>query len=450
MTVAIPIGVNHVQKAIKLLNWCAELDGGSRYPCLLVLAKETSYETTQELLRVAGRAFCNISAIKTVFRDKQRQPDTDILLFRTACSYAHKLGKQPLFWMSLDLMPAESGWLDRIESENPKARPPKPDTLLDKHPLRSALFPHLLRSDVATLAVSRPVAPYEVLRPEWPVIKKMARKWRRPPNITLVYIHVPGDEKHWRYAREFVDTYKKFLPGYAHKTIIVCQGKPATPLAQGLFRDAFGSPIYHQHDDSGWDIGGYIAAMQSVVPSENTATDCVVCLGGSAYFQKSLWLERIAEAVEKYGIGFYGATPTHEVSPHLCTSGFWTHPEILKAYPIKVINRETRYDFEHGPNACWKMVAHNGLPVKLVTWDGEYDWQDWRKPPNLYRRGDQSNSLMCWHHYREYENASPELKATMANHSDTLTDPHYLALLKPDLVPQMPAVEPFKAAHGFA
>jgi len=446
MIVAIPVGSQHVQQAIKLLNHCAQLDGGSRHPCLLVLAKEIPYEALQELLRVAGRAFCNVSAIKATLPDKRRQPETDRLLFRSAGSYAVRLLRKPFFWLSVESFPSSAGWVDKLESDNPKAPLPNPDMVLDKYPLRSAAFPELFGAAPAAAPVA---APYEVLRPDWPAIKKMSKKWRRDPVITLVYIHVPGDEKHWRYAREFMDTYQKFPPEYPHKTIIVCQGKPAVPLAQGLFKPL--NPVYHQHDDSGWDIGGFISAMSSVVPSENTATDCVICLGGSAYFQKAGWLKRIAETHKKIGIGFYGATPTHEVSPHLCTSGFWTHPDILRAYPIKVTNRETRYDFEHGPNACWKMVAHNGLPVKLITWDGEYDWQDWRKPDNIYRKGDQSNALMCWHHYREYEKATPELKSAMANHSDTLTDPHYLALLKPDLVaPIPPQTEAFKEAHGFA
>lgn len=449
MTVAIPVGAQHVQKAVKLLNWCGTLDGGLRHPCLLVLAKEIPYETIQELLRVAGRAFCNISAVKSTMRDKLRQPDTDNFLFRVACTYSNAVSKQSFFWMSLDTFPTKPGWADQVEATNPNPKRPANDSDLSKHTLRSEAFLNgLFQHGDSLPEPAKLVAPYEVLRPEWPAIKKMARKWRRDPNVTLVYIHVPGDDKHWRYALEFANSYKANPPEYPHKTIVVCQGKPAVPLVQGLLRPL--NPTYFQHDDSGWDIGGYIAAMQAVVPSENTSTACVVCLGGSAYFTKSGWLKRIAEAWLKYGMGFYGATPTHEVSPHLCTSGFWTHPDILRAYPIHVSNRETRYDFEHGPNACWKMVAHNGLPVKLVTWDGEYDWQDWRKPPNIYRRGDQSNALMCWHHYREYEKAAPELKVTMANHSDTLTDPYYLALLKPDLVPQLPAVEPFKEAHGFA
>lgn len=443
MIVAIPVGVQHVDKAAKLFNWCAKLDGGSRHPCLLVLAREIQYEKVQELLKMAGKAFCNISAVKSTFIDKMRQPDTDNFLFRVACAYSNAVSKQVFFWLGLDTFPSKPGWADQIESKNPNFKRPQNGSALEQYPLRASAFPDLFQDGNSIAEPDKAFAPYEIMRPEWPAIKKIARKWRRNPNVTLIYIHVPGDEKHWRYAREFVESYQKFPPEYPHKTIIVCQAKPAVALAQGLFRAL--EPTYFQHDDSGWDIGGYIAAMRAVIPSENTATDCIVCLGGSSYFQRAGWLKRIAEAWLKYGVGFYGATPTHEVSPHLCTSGFWTHPEILKAYPIKVVNRVTRYDFEHGPNACWKMAAHNGLPVKLITWDGEYDWPDWRKPPNIYRRGDQSNSLMCWHHYREYEKADDQLKATMANHSDTLTDPTYL-----NHTLSSPNADTFKSAHGFA
>lgn len=447
MTVAIPIGSRHVQQAIKLLNWLGELDGGSRHPCLLVVAREISYDTLQELLKAAGRAFCNISAVRTVFMDKQRQPDTDNLLFRAACEYSNKVTKQAFFWLALDSAPVNAGWMDKIESENHKAKVPAKDALLKDYPLRSSVFPEtvFLRGEdsIFRLRENLPSEDYEVLRPDWPKIQKLAKRSKREPSITLIYIHVPGEEKHWKYAREFIETYKAFPPEYSHNTVVVCQGKPATNLVRGLFR-ILPNLKYFEHDDSGWDIGGYIAAAHTI------SDDCVVCLGGSSYFQRRGWLKRVAESWKNHGLGFYGATPTYEVSPHLCTSGFWCSPEILKAYPVKVTNRLTRYDFEHGPNACWKMSAHNGLPVKLVTWDGEFDWQDWRKPDNIYRRGDQSNALMYWHHYSDFEKASPQAKVTMTTHSDTITDPHYLALLNPLLPRVDPTPDAFKAAHKFA
>lgn len=453
MIVAIPVGAQQVQRAIKLLNWCAQLDGGSRHPCLLVLAREIQNDEIQELLKAAGRAFCNITTIRAVLRSNQNQGVVEKMLFRTVCDYAKKVAKQAFFWLTLDSVPVNPGWFDKIESQDLlPVRRALPNLDSEKYALRSRVFPKsVFHTDadgglIDTLRKQSEVK-IDVQRPSWPSIQKLSGgEFKREPSITLVYIHVPGDEKHWRYAREFVDTYKKFPPLYPHETVIVSQGKGPAPLAKALFKPVV-DPHYFLHDDSGWDIGGYIAASTMDVVRN---ADCVVCLGGSAYFHKEGWLKRIAEAWHKHGPGFYGATSTYEVSPHFCTSGFWCAPEILRAYPIKVTNRETRYDFEHGPNACWKMVAENGLPVKLVTWDGEYDWQDWRKPPNIYRRGDQSNALIHWHHYKEYERADAKLRATMASHSDTLTDPHYLALLKPGLVPPIPLPDAFKAAHGFA
>lgn len=446
MIVAIPVGANHVPQAISLLNWLAELDGGSRHPCLLVIAREISYESLQELLVAAGKAFCNVSTIKSVFMDKRRQPDTENLLFRAVCDYNSKVTKQPFFWLALDAVPTSAGWLDRIEMDN-QVKAPAKGTLPKDYPLRSAAFQETIfakdAQSIEQLRGNKSGSPYKVLRPEWPKVQRLAKRSRREPSVTLIYIHVPGDEQHWKYAREFVETYGKFQPQYHHKTVVVCQGKPATPLVRGLFK-MMPNLRYFEHDDSGWDIGAFIAASREI------SDDCVVCLGGSAHFKRDGWLKRIAESWQKHGAGFYGATPTHEVSPHLCTSGFWCPPEVLSSYPIKVVNRVTRYDFEHGPNACWKMVAHNGLPVKLVTWDGEFDWQDWRKPPNIYRRGDQSNALIYWHHFQEYEKASPQQKAALSKRSDTLTDPHYLALLNP-LLPEIPNTpNTFMVSHGLA
>jgi len=126
-----------------------------------------------------------------------------------------------------------------------------------------------------------------------------------------------------------------------------------------------------------------------------------------------------------HGPGMYGATATFEVSPHLNTTAFWCPPQLLAEYPIRVISKYQRYDFEHGPNALWKLVAANGLPVKLVTWDGEYDWPDWRKPPNILRRGTQGNCLTWWHHVESYAKAPVADRIRMSGLADTITDPMF-------------------------
>jgi hypothetical protein len=46
----------------------------------------------------------------------------------------------------------------------------------------------------------------------------------------------------------------------------------------------------------------------------------------------------------------------------------------------------------------------------LVTWDGFYLRDEWRKAPNIFRRGDQSNCLMFDRHHEIYEASTPQQK----------------------------------------
>lgn len=238
--------------------------------------------------------------------------------------------------------------------------------------------------------------------------------------MTIVYIWPVGNAEHDDLARSFVQSYLEFTPGYPHETVVVCNGGPANDFILGLFDKIPCS--FFEHDDSGWDIGAYIAVSKTI------KTDIAVYFGGSTYFKKSGWMQRMVEAWIKHGPGMYGAIATHEVAPHLSTSGFWCWPEMMLMYPIKITSKRQRYDFEHGPNAFWKIVSLYGFPVKLVTWDGEYDWQDWRKPPNIFRRGDQSNCIAFWHHCKRFDVATQAEKAGISGLSDTLSDPVYTAL----------------------
>lgn len=187
---------------------------------------------------------------------------------------------------------------------------------------------------------------------------------------------------------------------------------------------------YYDHDDSGWDIGAYQAIAAALRGGLN---DVMVCFGGTAHFRKSGWLLRMMEVWEKYGEGFYGGKATYEVSPHLNTCGFWTSPRLLAEYPIKVETKAQRYDFEHGPNAMWKRVFLAGLPAKYATWTEELDWPDWRKPPNGFRRGDQSDCLSFWRVSDLYESSDMPNKLGQQKMSDTLSDPFFKALMNPQI-----------------
>lgn len=230
-------------------------------------------------------------------------------------------------------------------------------------------------------------------------------------NIDLVYIHVPKDNEHVDFAARFIATYHEYPPDFEHDTIIVCNGSSPTNFTDCLFA-SIPNRKYFLWTDEGWDI----RAFQEV--AQISKADFMVCFGGPAYFRRRGWLKRMAEAWLKHGPGMYGSMATYEVTPHINTSGFWCSPELIRSYPIKCVTKHERYQFEHGPNALWRMARSKGMPVMLVTWDGEWGPDQWRIPKNIYRRGDQSNCLSYFRHSDAYEMAGPAQKRHLEVTSD--------------------------------
>lgn len=240
------------------------------------------------------------------------------------------------------------------------------------------------------------------------------------PSIEVVYIFVPSDPLHQNLAQRFVDSYRNHPPGAEHTTTIICNGGPPSPEQQALF-NPLPNVKFLEHDDSGWDIGGFVKA------SHHSHAEMMLCLGGPGYVKRTGWLARMREAWVKHGVGFYGSLATYEVRPHINTSGFWCHPQMLRSYPHRVVTKEERYAFEHGYNSLWLTVLNAGLPALLVTWCGEYNWWHWRLPNNVYRRGDQSNCLTYFKHTDLFDIASPADREGMSALADTVTDPHFIS-----------------------
>jgi hypothetical protein len=67
-------------------------------------------------------------------------------------------------------------------------------------------------------------------------------------------------------------------------------------------------------------------------------------------------------------------------------------------------------EWEHGETSLWRRTAARGMPVMLVTWQGEYGPMMWRRPQNILWRGDQSALLMMNNHALGWDNASPLTK----------------------------------------
>lgn len=217
-------------------------------------------------------------------------------------------------------------------------------------------------------------------------------------NAVIVYILLtsPPFSDH---ARRFYSTYKKCTPGYPHTLMVICNDHPIDNMVRDYFKDI--PCVFIAGDNIGQDIGAHQAVSQVV------DCDLMICLGSSVHFRRSGWMIRIWEAWKKHGPGMYGASGSYQINPHLQTTAFWCSPELLRNYPIQVRTHDERYEFEHGRNSIVSLALSNGYACKLVTWDGEYDLPDWRKPMNCSFKGDQSNMLMYWNITDGYELSPP-------------------------------------------
>jgi hypothetical protein len=239
------------------------------------------------------------------------------------------------------------------------------------------------------------------------------------PRPAVVFICVLNNGEYTNWTRQFIKGYENNVPGCDHDSVVVFNNGQPSDADREQFR-FLPHLRFFEHDNSGWDIGAYIAVSRTL------GNPWAVYFGCTSFVQHPNWLERMRQSYEKYGPGFYGSLATYEISPHINTTGFWCPPPWVADYPVKVNGKPERYAFEHGREALWKMVDADGLPAKLVTWDGEYDWRQWRVPPDIYRRGSQSNCVTFFRHSMNFAFADAQQRAYMSSLADTLTDHEYL------------------------
>lgn len=223
--------------------------------------------------------------------------------------------------------------------------------------------------------------------------------------IALIYISVTGGPISHEYASKFLATYDAFPPGEQHDLIIACNGGPPSYEVGAMF-SLFPCKLWPRNNE-GWDIGAYIEAAKGPA----AYSDLMICMGESVYFTKKGWLSRIVECASQFGPGMYGVFSSNAVRTHLNTSAFATSPELLLTYPRRVVTRADRYEFEHGETAYWRRMMATGRPAKLVTWDGFWNPEQWRKPNNILWRGDQSNMLLRCNHADGFDAADHITKA---------------------------------------
>ena len=232
--------------------------------------------------------------------------------------------------------------------------------------------------------------------------------------LAVAYTCVSQGQISDQLAARFVATWHDAPPGVETDFFVICNGGALRTELAMIFAPL--NPLFFPRvNDEGKDITGYMDAARGPCKDH----DAMLCLGESIYFTREGWLKRLVEAWQKVGPGFYSPFGSNNVRPHLQTSAFFCPPVLLSRYPIHATNRSSRLEFEHGQNSMWRWVAGHGMPVRCVTWDGEWEPRLWRMPKNILWRGDQSNLLMMNNHAEGWEKASPETRQVWSRNADS-------------------------------
>ena len=231
-------------------------------------------------------------------------------------------------------------------------------------------------------------------------------------SITVAYICVSRGQRTLEYARRFADTWKQFPPGYPCQLWVICNGGLPAPNIASLF-DGLDARFIPRPNDGGKDISAYQQAAATLTGPD----DFLLCLGESNYFHREGWLAMIAQARLDNGPGMYGPFATHNVRTHLHTTAFAIDPVFLRMYPPVLTNPE-RYQFEHGPGCLWHRLGVMGGRAWLVTWDGVWPPESWRKPQNIIWRDNQSNCLWYCNHCDHHRDADALNKFTWQRNAD--------------------------------
>jgi hypothetical protein len=219
------------------------------------------------------------------------------------------------------------------------------------------------------------------------------------------------------FARRYVQSYLKYPPGAEHDFFVAAMNPCDNEWLSVIppFRD-IRSCGEMQVWTAGIDIGCAQLCAEKLVAMR--WYDFMVFSTSRVYFHREGWLRRLVDARTKYGDGLYGAVgsfecpngrPEHFPNPHMRTVLYGCRPIYLTQMP-RVTDRKSAHAFEAGNCNFANWFRDHGMPVKMVTWDEELDEWDWRRPANIFRRGDQSNILCFDKHSDNYRNASPAEK----------------------------------------
>ncbi len=213
------------------------------------------------------------------------------------------------------------------------------------------------------------------------------------------------------FSERWIETYLKHPAGVEHRLIVGCCKAPLTRGIQKLF-SALKCDFY-PYNGEGFDIG------PAQMVAHNSQADFLVAMTSRTYFWKEGWLKAMADAFDKYGDGLYGPSGSFEGhGPHIRGCMYGLSPKTYRRYPHLVLTRGNGPTWENSPQSLTNWYKKQRLPVKMVCWDGVYDESEWRKPDNIFRRGDQSNLICFDKHSQIYELETENNQRMLARQAD--------------------------------
>jgi hypothetical protein len=219
-------------------------------------------------------------------------------------------------------------------------------------------------------------------------------------------------------ARRFVDAYRRFVPGVAHRLVIIFKGF-ATDEAMTAVRNVFaGLPFEEVHtSDDAFDLGAYRDAVSRV--------DCdrAAFLNTGSEPLSHNWLAKLDAALGLPAVGIAGATGSFEAgvggcdfpNVHVRTNAFMMPASLARELlgELRIVDKRDAHLAEHGLNGLTRKVVQRGLAAVIVGANGRAYAPEWWSGSRTFRQGEQANLLVADNQTRHWDEMTwPERKTS--------------------------------------
>lgn len=182
------------------------------------------------------------------------------------------------------------------------------------------------------------------------------------PDVGVVYLyrHAEGENP----VRNFLDSYRHYQAGIEHDLYVIFKGFPdqtSLASARALFEDLPINPI--MLDDTGYDIGAYIAAANTV------SNRRLIFLNTFSQILAANWLSIFDHALSLSDAGIVGATGSWETYASDIEGAILEVLNNIKYLPANIRNRVTRGGNTAGRDTTWQRPKR---PLKLYLFSPLY------------------------------------------------------------------------------